>query len=240
MTIEILYPELGNLFGDMANARYLQACAPDAQFHFTDVRSTPYFVQHDVDMIYIGSMSEPKQVTAVQKLMPHRDRLKELIERGVVVLATGNATELFGQYILDTAANAGRKTPMLGLFPYYADRKIQEIRHNSMFLGDFEDIKMVGCRAQFSFIRGTLDHPFITLRGGCGNSPEDKTEGIHYKNFFATYLLGPLLVLNPLFTKYLLRLLGHDDALAFELQAMEAYRFRLEQLEDPKANFHIG
>lgn len=240
MTIEVLYPEFGNLYGDMANIRYLQACAPDASFLFTDIRSVPHFVNEAVDMIYLGSMPERKQEIAVQKLLPYQAKLKELIEDGTVILATGNATELFGQYILDTAADAGRKTPMLGLFPYYADRKIQEIRHNSMFLGDFGDIKMVGCRAQFSFIRGTLEHPFMTVRGGCGNSPEDKTEGIHYKNFFATYLLGPLLVLNPQFTKYLLRLLEHDDALAFEQQAMDAYRFRLEQLEDPKANFHIG
>ena len=35
MTIEILYPELGNLFGDMANARYLQACAPVSYTHLT-------------------------------------------------------------------------------------------------------------------------------------------------------------------------------------------------------------
>ncbi len=236
MIVEVLYPEFGNLFGDMANIRYLQACAPDMEFVYTDIRSTPRFVTDHVDMLYLGSMPERKQVIAMEQLKPHALRLKELIEQGTVVLATGNAMELFGEYISDS----GQKTQMLGLFPFHADRKIQEIRHNSMFLGDFEGIQMVGCRSQFSFCRGDFTHPFIRVRGGCGNSPEDQTEGIHYKNLFATYLLGPLLVLNPLFTKYLLRLLGHDDTLAFEQQAMDAYQLRLSQLESPKANFHIG
>ena len=240
MIVEVLYPEFGNLFGDMANMRYLQACAPDIEFVYTDIRSTPRFVNERVDMLYLGSMPERKQVMAMEQLKPHVQRLKELIEDGVVVLATGNAMELFGQYISDLGDNCGNKTEMLGLFPFHADRKIQEIRHNSMFLGDFDGIAMVGCRSQFSFCRGEFTHPFIQVRGGCGNSPEDKTEGIHYKNLFATYLLGPLLVLNPQFTKYLLRLLGHDDTLAFEQQAMEAYQLRLSQLEDPNANFHIG
>lgn len=236
MIVEVLFPEFGNLFGDTANVRYLQACAPDAEFVYTDIRTTPRFVTSHVDMLYLGSMPEKKQVMAMEKLQPHVQRLKELIKEGVVVLATGNAMELLGEYISDS----GKKTQMLGLFPFHADRKIQEIRHNSMFLGDFDDISIVGCRSQFSFCRGEFSHPFIKVRGGCGNSPEDKTEGIHYKNLFATYLLGPLLVLNPLFTKYILRLLGHDDALAFEKEAMEAYRLRLAQLEAPEANFHIG
>lgn len=236
MIIEVLFPEFSNLYGDMANIRYLQACAPDAEFVFTDIYSQPRFVTAHVDMLYLGSMPERKQEIAVEKLMNHVQRLRELIEAGVVVLATGNAMELFGEYISDS----GNKTPMLGLFPFHADRKIQEIRHNSMFLGDFDEIPMVGCRSQFSFCRGDFSHPFIKVRGGCGNSPEDHTEGVHYKNLFLTYLLGPLLVLNPLFTKYLLRLLGHDDTLAFEKEAMEAYKLRLSQLEAPGANFHIG
>ncbi len=236
MIVEVLYPEFCNLFGDMANMRYLQACVPDAEFVYTDINATPRFVSHSVSMIYLGSMPEKKQEIAVQKLLPHVQRLKELIESGVVVLATGNAMELFGEYISDS----GSKTPMLGLFPFHADRTIQEIRHNSMFLGDFGEIAIVGCRSQFSFCRGTFVQPFLQVRGGCGNSPEDKTEGLHHKNLFATYLLGPLLALNPLFTKYLLRLMGHDDTLAFEQQAMEAYQLRLSQLEAPDANFHIG
>ena len=46
MIIEILYPEHANLFGDMSNMRYLQACLPDAEFIRTPMtqRSIDRFV----------------------------------------------------------------------------------------------------------------------------------------------------------------------------------------------------
>lgn len=233
MRVEILFPEFGNLYGDTGNMRYLKACAPDIEFLETDNRTTPHFVTEDVDMIYVCSMSERKQEIAIRRLLPYKERIRELIENGTVVLATGNAIELFGEHIKDK----DKIIPMLGLFPFHTDRYIQEIRHNSMFLGEFEDMKIVGYKSQFSFCRGEFANPFISVTGGCGNSPEDKFEGIHYKNFFATYLLGPFLVLNPLFTKYLLRLIGHDDTLAFEREAMSAYEERLECLQDESTVF---
>ena len=61
-------------------------------------------------------------------------------------------------------------------------------------------------------------------------NPETKAEGLRRNHFFGTYSLGPYLILNPPFTKYLLRLLGLDDALAFEEEAMEAYRYRWNEL----------
>ncbi|MBE6773124.1 MAG: hypothetical protein E7544_02755 [Ruminococcaceae bacterium] len=228
MRIEVLFPEFGNYFGDSGNIRYLQACAPEAEFIITDNRSVPCFANEDVDMIYIGSMSERKQEIAVKRLLPYKERLQQLIEKGVIILATGNAMELFGECIND----GGETISMLGMFPFHTDRYIQEIRHNSMFIGNYNDIKIVGYKSQFSYCRGNFENPFIQVIGGCGNNPDDKTEGINYKNFFATYLLGPLLVLNPLFAKHLLKLMGHSGELAFEKEAMAAYNERVECLED--------
>ncbi len=235
MTVEVLFPEMCNLYGDNGNIRYLQASAPDAEIIYTDNCSTPQFVSRRVDMLYLGSMPEQEQVLAVHRLKPHVERLRALVEEGVVVLATGNALELLGEYVADGPT----KTEMLGLFPFYAQRDFEN-RHNSMFLGQFTDIPMVGCKSQFSFCYGDFPGPFIEVLGGYGNNPKDKNEGFRYKNLFATYLLGPLLVLNPLFTKYLLGLLGHEGPLAFEEEAMEAFRFRKEHLEEPGVNFLVG
>ncbi len=235
MTVEVLYPELSNLYGDHANIRYLQASAPDAEIIYTDNRSTPRFVTEKVDMVYLGSMPEREQVLAIQRLKPYVERLRALVEEGMVLLATGNALELFGQYIADGPT----KTETLGMFPFYTQRDFEN-RHNSMFLGQFEEIPIVGCKSQFSFCYGQFPGNFIEVIGGYGNNPKDKNEGFRYKNLFATYLLGPFLVLNPLFTKYLLRLLGHDDTLAFEEEAMEAFQYRKEHLEEPGVNFLVG
>jgi CobQ-like glutamine amidotransferase family enzyme len=61
-------------------------------------------------------------------------------------------------------------------------------------------------------------------------NPDTKREGLYRNNFFATYSLGPYLIMNPLFTKYLLRLLGLDDTLLFEKEIIEAYEYRRDEL----------
>ncbi|MGN0447195.1 MAG: hypothetical protein ACI4GC_01465 [Acutalibacteraceae bacterium] len=238
MKIEILFPELCNLYGDSSNMRYLSACAPEAEITYTANYSEPLFAKERVDLIYLGSMTENNQLLAIKKLKKYTGRIKELIEDGVIFLVTGNAIELFGEYI----AKGEEKNEALGIFPFYAKRKVEYFRHNSMFLGQFENMEIVGCKSQFSYLYGSFNHPFIKVTGGYGNNPgdeSDKNEGIRYKNFFATYLLGPLLVLNPLFTKYILRLLDCNDSLAFEKEAMDAYNFRLEGLKQEGVNFFM-
>ena len=58
-----------------------------------------------------------------------------------------------------------------------------------------------------------------------------KTEGIKKNNLYGTYLLGPFLIQNPLFTKYLMSQLGIENPkLAFEADIMKAYEVRLVEL----------
>ena len=57
MKIEILYPEVGNLFGDSQNVQYLRLSLPEAEFIETDLTARPAFADTDVDMIYLGPMT---------------------------------------------------------------------------------------------------------------------------------------------------------------------------------------
>ena len=52
MKIEMLYPEVCNLFGDISNIKYLKKCLPDAEIIKTEINSEPAFVTQDIDMIY--------------------------------------------------------------------------------------------------------------------------------------------------------------------------------------------
>ena len=61
-------------------------------------------------------------------------------------------------------------------------------------------------------------------------NPDTQKEGIHVNNFFATYSLGPFLILNPYFTKEILGRLGLDQKLCFEKEIIEAYDYRLAEL----------
>ena len=228
MVIEVLYPELGSLYGEYGNLLYLTKCCSEAEVIRTNHKSRPYFADNDVDVILASSMLERFQPTAAEALRPYLNRFRELIEKGTVVLFTGNTVDLLGEYIL---REEGTREEMLGLFPYHTE--IKDKRINSLLLGSFEGIKVIGYKAQNAQVYGKIDHPFLKLDGGCGNNREDGNEGIHYRNLFATYMTGPLLPQNPLLMKYILRLLGRDDTLAFEEDAMAAYENSLREYEDP-------
>ena len=68
---------------------------------------------------------------------------------------------------------------------------------------------------------------------GVGLNKKCKYEGVRLHNFFGTYLLGPLLIDNPHFTKYLLQCMGvQEPTLAFEDAAQSAYGARLKDFQN--------
>ena len=233
MKIEILFPELTNIYGDLFNAKYLEECLSSGSIVKTSINSEPYFVNHKVDMIYMGSMPDEYQDIVLKKLNKYKKKIKELIDNDVIFVVTGSAFELFGSYILEN----DKKTKTLGIFDNYFVRD-KNNRHNSLYIGLFNDIKMVGNKSQFTFMYGENKYPFIKSYDRCfGMNETSKLEGIHYHNFFGTYLLGPLFLLNPLFLKYLFELKGLDIKLKYESVAMDAYNDRVKSLERENARY---
>lgn len=234
MRIEVLYPELCNLFGDAANAEYLARALPEAEVIRTSLKARPAFVDGDVSLIYLGSMTESGQALAAAALMPYRERIRELIDLGTAFLVTGNAMELFGTH---TENEDGTRVETLGLFDLYAKRQMMR-RYNSIYLGTFENIEIVGFQSRFSHSynngAGMVPPLFQTVRGA-GRKPKQPEEGIKQNNFLATYVLGPLLILNPPFMRHVLGLLGAGErALPYEEAAVAAYEARLREFRDPK------
>lgn len=236
--IEFLYPEIANLYGDPFNVKYLQKCLKDVQVIETSLTDEPKFVKEDIDMIYMGSMSEKAQVIVIEKLKQYKNELQDFINNNKVALFTGNSFEILGKYIEDEEQN---KVEGLGIIDTYAklDRKH---RYNTLFLGKCnceEDIKVLGFKATFSFsyTDNTTNYFCKSIRG-CGNNKESELEGVRINNLFGTYLIGPVLVINPVFTKYLMRLLGEENPeLQFEKEAMECYEDKLKIFEKEEINY---
>ncbi|MBQ8975088.1 MAG: hypothetical protein IJ072_05120 [Oscillospiraceae bacterium] len=238
--IEALYTEVCNLYGDAFNVEFLRQSLPEAEIFYTSLSQTPRFVREDMDFIYMGAVPESEQEYIIQTLMPYTGRIRQLIAHGKVFLMTGNAFEVFGTYI---ETDSGEKIEALGIYDGFAVRRMMK-RYNSLFYGSFTDERaqqreVVGFKSQFThtYVDNTQGYVFSTIRG-CGINPQSKLEGIRINNFFGTYLIGPLLVMNPYFTKYLLRLAGVEEpALAFEQVAIDAYNDRLRDFRDPKRLF---
>lgn len=233
--IEVLFSEVCNLYGDLFNIKYLQKSIKEVECVYTSLTDEPKFVAEDVDLIYMAPMTEKTQEIVIQKLKPYKDRIKELIEKNKVFLLTGNAFEVFGKYIEN---EDGTKIDGLDIIPTYAKRRMMN-RFNSLFLGKIEDIKIVGFKAQFSMGYGdnSNNYVFESIKGS-GINKESKYEGYRVNNFIGTYLLGPILVLNPYFTKYILKLIGQEEKVAFEDVAIETYEKRLEEFEKLNKEFN--
>lgn len=233
MKIEILFPEISNIYGDFGNIMYLKKCLPEAEFIETNLNTEPSFLKEDIDLVYLGSMTESAQEKAIKQLEPYKEKIKENIDNGKAMLFTGNSFEIFGQYIEN---DDGSKVQALGILDIYSKREMMN-RYNSLFLGEFEGIKIVGYKDQFSHEYGNNeDNYFAKVIRGTGLNRESKLEGIRINNFIGTTILGPLLVLNPIFTKYFIHnILNKPDVeISFEKEAMEAYEARLKEYEDLK------
>lgn len=234
MKIEILYKDLTNIYGDNGNIKILEKNLPDAKFIYTQINEKPYFANNKVDMIYMGSMPEEYVEIIINALKKYTKRLKELIENNTVMLFTGTAFELCGKYIQEN----NKKQETLGLIDNIYFKRDKNKRHNSLFIGNFNEIKIVGNKSQFCYTYGNNEHPFIIADNRCmGMNKETQKEGVHYKNFFGTQVLGPILILNPLLLKYILNLLGKKDKLYLKDLMLEAYTKRLKELEKPDKRF---
>lgn len=228
-TVEILFPEFCNLYGDISNMKYLKKCIPEANFIETSYSAEPAFISKEVNLIYIGPMTEKMQEKVINKLKPYKEKIQELIEKNVVFLITGNAIEIFGKYIENEDES---KIEALDIFNIYAKRNMLK-RHNSNFVGKYEDIELVGFKSQFTFAYGDNEQNyFAKVEKGIGLNPESTLEGIQKNNFIATYLIGPILILNPKFTKKILEKMGIENInIAFEEDVQKAYEQRLKELK---------
>jgi len=227
MKVEVLFPEFCNLYGDICNMTYLKKCLPEAEFIYTSYEQEMAFVSQEVQFIYMGTMTESAQEAVAQKLQAYKEKIEESIEKNVVWLVTGNAIEIFGEYI---EKEDGSRIKGLGLFKVYAKRDMMH-RHNSLFLGELEGIKVIGFKSQFSMLYGeNAENYCMKVEKGIGIHPESEFEGLRKNNFFATYVLGPILIMNPELTKLFMKKAGVDNpVLAFEEDAKKAYEIRFKE-----------
>lgn len=99
MKIEVLFPEFCNLYGDISNIDYLKKCVPEAEVIYTAIDNEPAFLTQNVNLIYLGPLTERKQEIVIEKLMPYKEKIQELINNNIPFLFTGNAIEVLGNIL---------------------------------------------------------------------------------------------------------------------------------------------
>lgn len=183
MTIYIanLYNDLMNLYGENGNLKALRYAfnSQGVKAVIENISIGSNFNLDKYDLIYIGSGTENNQELVLKDIIKHKKELKEYIENNKFILATGNSIELFGKTIDDKKA--------LNIFNFIS-KKIENRIVGDIIVTD-ENIKdkIIGFQNRGSIIENNEYKLY----------DEDNNLGIKYKNFYGSYILGPLLVRNP-------------------------------------------
>lgn len=220
ITILYLYYDILNLYGESGNMKalkqYLEALNVDVHIKFSTLNDEINL--KNVDMIYLGMGSENNQLLALKHLKKYKKEIKDFILDDKFVLATGNSVELFGKAIDQTKA--------LDVFPYTSKREGYRVVDEALFKSDVIPSYILGFMNRSSVLINN-DKPLFKVVKGVGSNPNEKLEGYHFKNFYGTYLIGPLLVRNPEFLKYLVEQLIHHKDANFKIKKVN---LKLEEL----------
>ena len=204
LTILHLYPDCMSLYGEYANVmvlrRHLEAMGVSVTVEAALFEDAPDF-EH-ADFIYMGAGSERTQKAALTALLPHKEALKAAVERGAVVLFTGNAMEILGRDITD---GTGKRWTGLGLTDFTTVETSQRTPEDVVAHTALWDSAVVGFMNKCSMTEDVSTPLFDRLSLGFGNEEAKGAEGYVSGNVFATHITGPLLVKNPDLTDFLIR-----------------------------------
>ena len=190
-----LYYDLMNLYGDNGNIKALKEALESqgikAEIKQLSIDDNIDF--NDFDVIYIGPGTYNNEKIVLRHLLKNKDKIKEAFDNNKFFLITGNALELFGKCIIDGYTILEG----LGLIDFVATKRSSNLVSEVYARCDFLDNYLVlGFKNQDSTIEFKELTVFDIIKG-YGINEITLGEGILIKNFFGTYMLGPILVRNP-------------------------------------------
>ena len=144
------------------------------------------------------TMQDFEQELLVKDLFAYKAQwLKEEIDKGTVILGICGGYQMLGKYY---EAADGTRVDFLGGIDVYTTASDKRMIGNFAYeytKANGETFPVVGFENHNGQTwLGDGVKPMGKIIQGYGNNGEDKTEGAHYKNVFATYSHGPLLPKN--------------------------------------------
>ena len=225
-----LFPKLLSLYGEYGNIAVLRRALEDNGFAVTvEAYENGELTLDEYDFVYVGAGTEDNLLEAIRRLIPYKEAIAASIESGKLWLATGNAMTLFGQAVVRQEATS----EALGPFGY--DTHIFDTKR---YLGDVLTTEGFVGFINTSCLYGGISTPLLQLKLNpqLGNDKASGADGIRYKNFYGTQLIGPVLAKNPHFLQHLCReLTGQEITLPSDSNAQKAYNIALSELRNRMA-----
>lgn len=208
MKLGYIYYDLLNLYGDNGNVKVLvsnlEKLGINVELKLLSVNDNINF--DDLDIVYMGFGTENNQRIAYNDLIKYKEDISKYIESGKFLLATGNSIELFGKGFLEIFDYSTNYEPKR----FCSECLVQFNKLNKPLIGLFNQIGITEGANLFKVLRGRITG----------------MEGYNYKNFYATYIVGPILVRNPHFLEYLLKEITKKEVmldLEYEYKAYDKF-----------------
>lgn len=202
MKILHLYYDLMNLYGEYGNVVVLNKHLNDQGIKSEIIKKTigEKINFEEYDFIYCGSGTEKNEELARIDLLERKDEFLKAINKGSIVLFTGQAMELLGEYIDDKEA--------LKIAPF--ETRLTKDRYTGDVIVSNKDIgEVVGFINKCSIIeRGETNSLFKYI---FKDLKDNDYEGFNIGNVYGTHIIGPILVKNPNFMKLIVTKLGIKD-----------------------------
>lgn len=192
-----LFPRLLSLYGEYGNIAVLKSALAECTVTECEDGNAQF---ENYDFIYIGSGTEDNLKVALERLLPHAEKIAASV-RSKVWLATGNAMALFGKTL--------NGAPALGIFGY--ETAIDDKRYLGDVLteGSPETLGFINTSCRYEGIENPLLQ--LVLNKNLGNDKVSAAEGIREGNFFGTQLIGPFLAKNPHYLVQMVNLLTGEE-----------------------------
>lgn len=189
-----LYYDLMNLYGDNGNIKaikyQLENQGIKTIIDFLTVGDSIDFDKYD--LIYIGPGTYDNQKIVLKDLIKYQKNIMKFIDDNKFIIATGNALEFFGKNIKPLN---GKKTKALNIFEFESEEIDLRLVGETVATCNSLKKEVIGFQNQNSIIT-KLKNPWFKLTKGIGSNVNSNIEGINYKNFYGTYMIGPILVRN--------------------------------------------
>ncbi len=231
-TIKIahLYYDLMNLYGEHGNVRALTHHLEEHKIrvivHNLSIEDKINF--DDYDLFYIGSGSKESFLIVLEDIIKRKNEIKKAFDEGKFFFITGNALDLFGK---SYTTNEDMTFDTLNLLSYEAIETNFRIVGEQVYTYPKLKEEIIGFTNRDSLLKNVQEKPLFQVKEGTGYAPNEQTEGVYKKNFYGTYLLGPIFIRNPYFTEKIMEKILKSKNISYtpfedetEIKAFEEYR----------------
>ena len=226
-----LYYDIMNLYGDNGNIRALvkNLEKQDVKVVLSNLTIDDQINFKNFDFFYIGSGTVENTILILEDLKQYSEGILEAIKNKKHFLITGDSLSIFGKTL-----NNDKEIKCLNIFNFDAFINKERIVGEQFFSTTLIKQEIIGFQNRETYIN-EVKTPLFNVNQGNGYDNKNNIEGIRRNNFYATYLIGPLLIRNPYFTEYLIKSILKERKIKYTKQEQDtSYKAYEEYLNNFK------